>query len=101
MILVDLLIVVILIYAAYTGTRRGMVLLALELGSFIIASAAALVAYHLAGGVIKSLAGLPVSLSNVIAFALVWMITEIVCALIIRLTLGHHFNDHLQRSLVN
>ena len=57
-----------LAYAAYIGTKRGLVLVSLELLSLVVATAVSLVAYRPIGGAIKSLAGVSLALGNVVAF---------------------------------
>jgi len=86
MILVDLGIVAVLAYAAYIGSRRGLILIGLELGSFVIATTAALAGYHVVGHWLKSLTG-SLALSNVAAFILIWICTEITCALLVRINI--------------
>ena len=87
MIIVDLIIVAVLAYAAYIGTKRGLVLVSLELLSLVVATAVSLVAYRPIGGAIKSLAGVSLALGNVVAFALIWIVTEILLAIIVRYTI--------------
>ncbi|HEY2003670.1 MAG TPA: CvpA family protein [Candidatus Saccharimonadia bacterium] len=86
MILVDLIVIAIFAYAAYVGTQRGLVLISLELLSLVVATVVSLLAYHPLGGVIKSLAGISLALGDLVAFALIWIITEILMAVIVRLT---------------
>jgi uncharacterized protein YkwD len=58
-----------------------------------------LVAYHPLGGAIKSLAHISLSLGNVAAFILLWIVIETVCALIVRIILLPRLARHLQLSL--
>lgn len=84
MILVDFIILGIIIYAAFMGTKRGMVLVSLELLSLVVATVVSLVAYRPLGAVIKTVAGVSLALGNVVAFALIWIITEILLAVLVR-----------------
>jgi len=83
----DLIIVAVLIYTAYIGTRRGFVLIGLELVSFVIATAIALLAYRPVGVWLHALPGITLALGEVGAFVLLWVLVEILCALVMRLTL--------------
>jgi uncharacterized protein YkwD/uncharacterized membrane protein required for colicin V production len=97
-IFVDLLVVAILVYAAYAGTKRGLILIGLELASFIIATSVALYSYHLLGGWMKGLFATSSSIANVSAFVAVWVLAEIACAVAVRfvilprLTPQHHLS---------
>ena len=64
MIIVDLLLIGVLIYSAYAGTKRGMVLIGLELASFTLATVIAFLTYHPLGGWLKTLTGQSAPLSN-------------------------------------
>lgn len=87
MIIVNLIILGIIFYAAYMGTKRGLVLVSLELLSLVVATAVSLAAYRPLGGLIKTIAGVSLALGNVVAFALIWIITEILLAVIARLAI--------------
>jgi uncharacterized protein YkwD len=100
MILVDLVIIAFLAFSAYFGSKRGMVLIGLELASFLAASAVALTAYHPVGGLIKNLAGIPASLGNIAGLVVLWILVETVCALAMRFFLIPHITRHLQLSLI-
>src|SRR6516225_10563564 len=103
MIAVDLLIILIVAYAAFRGTRRGMLLIGLELTSFAIATWIALVLYRPAGEIVKYLSGISTALSDVSAFIFEWIVVEIVCALIVRFAilprLPHHYHFHLYNRI--
>lgn len=101
MIIVDIAIVALLLYTAYTGTKRGAVLIGLELVSFIAATVVALLGYHLAGAWVKALIHLATPLSNVVGFIAVWVVIEISSAVIIRLTLLRRLTRHIQLSIPN
>jgi uncharacterized membrane protein required for colicin V production len=82
--LVDLIIVAVLAYAAWAGTKRGAIMLAFELGSFVAATGAALLAYHSLGGQLKGWLQVSAAMGNVAAFIIVWVVTEVLCALAVR-----------------
>lgn len=98
---VDALIVILLGAAGFAGTKRGMVLIGLELVSFIIATATAVALYHPLGGWLKQLAHLATPMSHVAAFIIVWVIIEIACAIIMRLTILRHLSREVQLSRLN
>ena len=100
-IIVNLVIIGLLVYAAYSGSKRGFVLLGLELASFTIATLVALVAYQSLGNQIKPLAGVSAPLANVVAFAVIWIIVEVLCAITARLTLERHLHRRVQLSHAN
>lgn len=101
MIIVDLFIVAIIAYAAYAGTKRGLVLIGLELASFLVATVVALVSYQVIGHGLRSFTGATAALSNVTAFILLWIITEILCAVIIRFKVLPHLARHIRPSRSN
>ncbi len=84
--IVDLVIVAALVYAAYVGTKRGFMLIGLELISFVIATAAGLLAYRPVGTWLHALPTVTLALGEIGGFVLVWVFVEILCALVIRLT---------------
>jgi len=86
-ILIDLIVLVVFAYAAYVGTQRGLVLVSLELLSLVVATVVSLLAYHPLGSLIKPLAGISLALGDLAAFALIWIITEILMAIVVRLTI--------------
>jgi uncharacterized protein YkwD len=97
----DLLILAFLAYSAYAGFRRGAVLMGLELSSFLIATAVALFLYHPFGIAIKALTHTSAAIGNVGAFAIAWMVTEIVCALVARFYILPHLSHAVQLSRTN
>jgi len=99
--IVSLVIIAAIIFSAFSGSRRGLVLIGLELISFVIATVLALAVYHPVGALLKSLAHISISLSNVAGFVVVWVITEVTCALLIRFVLLPHLTRHLQLSTIN
>jgi uncharacterized protein YkwD/uncharacterized membrane protein required for colicin V production len=86
----NLVIVAALFYSAYVGTKRGFILIGLELVSFIIATCVALAAYHPVGTWLHALPSVTLALGEIGAFVLIWVFIEIVCALIMRLTILPH-----------
>lgn len=99
--LINLAIAGILIYSAWAGTRRGLVLVGLELLSFGVATVLAIALYHPVGDVIKALAHVSSSLANIVAFALVWVVTEIGSALAIRFGVLPRLGPHMHLSNLN
>lgn len=98
---IDLLIIVMLAFSAWTGAQRGFVLMSMELGSFVLATTAALLSYHAVGNLIKTVGGASTSLANVAAFIFVWIITEIAVALLLRYTVLRRLNRAVQLSRPN
>jgi uncharacterized protein YkwD len=98
MIIVNLAIIALVIYGAYAGSKRGLILMALELGSFIVATAIALLAYQLVGGWIKNIGQVASPLADVAAFAIIWMVAEISCALLVRFKVLPKLTHHLDQS---
>jgi uncharacterized protein YkwD len=98
---VDLLILIALVYASYMGTRRGMVLLALEVLSFFTASFLAILGYHALGSALKSWLHVMTGLSNVAAFITLWVVTELASALLIRFAVLPRIGRHVHLSKVN
>src|SRR5688572_5320131 len=100
-VLVNFVIVSAIIFSGFTGAKRGLVLIGLELASFVIATLVALAAYHPVGSAIKSLAHVTDALGNIAGFLLVWVFVEVACALISRFLLLPHLGRHTQLSLPN
>jgi uncharacterized protein YkwD len=99
-VLLNLLIMGALVYSAFSGTKRGVVLIGLELVSFAIATILALATYHPVGAVIRSVAHVTAALGNIAAFILVWVLTEVICALIIRFLLIPRLVGRIQHSWI-
>lgn len=99
-ILADLLFVCLMVFAAYTGTRRGAVLIGLEFACFVLASLIGLLTYHGLGSWLTSL-GLSRTLGNVAAFTIMWVVVELAAALVIRLTILKHLNRDVQLARWN
>jgi uncharacterized protein YkwD len=100
-ILVNLAIVGAIIYAAFTGTKRGMVLIGLELLSFAVATGLAFSIYRPLGTFLKSSMHVTASLGNIAAFVLVWVFAEVTCALAIRFAVLPRLHRGIQLSRVN
>ncbi|MDF2461611.1 MAG: uncharacterized protein K0S68_1014, partial [Candidatus Saccharibacteria bacterium] len=88
-------------YCAYTGTKRGAVLMGFELGSFLVATIVAFIGYHSLGSQLKDMLQVATSLANVAAFALIWIVTEIACALTVRFLILRHLTRDVQISRPN
>ncbi|HEX3082724.1 MAG TPA: CvpA family protein [Candidatus Saccharimonadia bacterium] len=99
--LIDLVVVGAIIFSAVSGAERGMVLIALELVSFIMATTLAFAAYHFAGAAVTSLTHATAALGNIAGFVIVWVITEVACALLIRFTILPHLHRNMQLSAPN
>ncbi len=82
--LISIAILAAIVFAAYTGSKRGFVLIGLELISFVIATGLALAVYRPGGILLKNVAHISASLSNVITFVVLWGVIEVGCALFIR-----------------
>ncbi len=95
---INVLIMAAIILGLFSGYRRGLILIALEVISFAIATAIALGSYHWVGVGLKTILHLTIALGNVTAFVLLWTIVEIICALIIRFTVLPHLSGHLKPS---
>src|SRR5258707_910339 len=100
-IIVDIVIVAAIVYSCFSGTKRGMVLIGFELVSFIFATILAFAGYHLCGALLKSVAHVTAALGNIAAFVLLWVLTEVACALIIRFAILPHLHKHMQVSRAN
>ncbi len=97
-ILADLSIVGAIAYSAYSGSKRGLVLIGLEIVSFVAATALALWGYHWFGAGIKTLAHVAAALGNVAAFIMLWVLAEVLFAIIIRFIVLPHVPHHDPRS---
>src|SRR3954462_9720280 len=81
--LVSLFILAGVIYGGFSGYRRGLILIALELLSLALATVVALAGYHLLGAGIKAVFGVTISLGNVAAFIVIWALGEVAGAMLI------------------
>jgi uncharacterized protein YkwD/uncharacterized membrane protein required for colicin V production len=99
--IVNLAVIAFIAYGAYSGIKRGAVLIGLELASFIVATTVALLVYHPVGGWIHRLSGSSAALSNVAGLTLVWVFIEIIVALTFRFTILKHLHRDLQLSRLN
>ena len=98
--IIDVAILAVFGYAAYAGTKRGLILVACELASFILATAVALSVYQSFGNVIKALGHVSISLGDVAAFILVWIIIELSAAVTVRLAVLPRLERRFQLDLV-
>jgi uncharacterized protein YkwD/uncharacterized membrane protein required for colicin V production len=101
MILTDLALLTLLALAAYFGARRGLILVALEVVSFVVATLLAILLYPSLGGLIRHVFSLAAALSNVAGFLVVWMVVEILSALLIRLYVMDRIPHQLHQKPVN
>jgi uncharacterized protein YkwD len=100
-IIVSLVIIAAIVFSAFSGSRRGLVLIGLELISFIIATIVALSLYLQLGALLKPLLHIAVALSNIAAFVALWVVVEVACALLIRFAILPHLHHQVQLSLPN
>ena len=84
MIIVDLGILAVVGYGTYAGTKRGVMLATLEFASFFVATVVAILVYPSVAASLVDWMGITTALAHVAAFALVWMMTEILTALLAR-----------------
>jgi uncharacterized protein YkwD len=94
----NLLIVCVVVYAAYVGSRRGWVLACFELSSFVIATALALLSYRFIGAGLHLIPGFTIALGEVAGFLVIWIITELTCAIIVRFALLPKIPHHVHLS---
>lgn len=99
--IVDLVILAALGYAAYNGTRRGAALIGFELLSFFMATLVALAVYHSVGALLKFVAGVTLALANIGAFLIIWMLVEVICALLVRRFVLPRLQSQTQLSRLN
>ncbi|MBW4061110.1 CvpA family protein [Candidatus Saccharibacteria bacterium] len=101
MFVADALIILIVIYAAYVGTRRGFVLVAAELVGFAVSATIASVLYQDIGRWLVSWAGISLPLANIAAFMAIWMLIEVGFALLVRYTVIPRLSHKVQFSTTN
>jgi uncharacterized protein YkwD len=101
MIVTDLLIILIVAYAAYIGVKRGFVLVAAELVGFLLSTTIASILYQPIGHWLIRWAGISLPLANIAAFMLIWIIVEIGSALLVRFYLVPHLTHTIQFSIYN
>lgn len=82
MIIVDIIIVLMLVQAAISGHKRGLIHLILELICLLAATVTAFFTYQAFGAGIRNWVPLSTSLTNTIAFALLWIFSETVYTLV-------------------
>lgn len=81
--LVDIFIVLVIALMGFGGYRRGLWLVVCELASVVLATLLALVLYRPLGSMLQRTYHLPLALANVAMFAVVWMLTELLLAVLI------------------
>lgn len=81
--LVDAVIIAAVIYGAYAGSRRGLLLVVMELVSLVVSTALAAVLYVPAGRLLEA-TGLTPPRGRVIAFMALWIVAEISFSLFVR-----------------
>ncbi len=99
--LVSLIIVAVLISSGFFGTKRGFVLIGLEIISFTIATILVMTVYHQMGTLIKSIAHVTIPLSNVAGVIIVWVVAEVAGAIFIRFAFVPRLTPHVQLSNIN
>jgi uncharacterized protein YkwD len=100
MLWVDLLIVLLLAWAAWTGYRLGFILVLIELAGFVVALVAASLFYRSAASLLTSTIHLIPSFAGVAGYALVLALVELAYVFISHWALGL-VPPHLNRSLPN
>ena len=84
MIIVDVVIVLILVLAGITGHQRGLIHQIFELVCLLLATVTALLAYGDVGIFVRDWIPLSLSLTNTMAFILIWVVSETVYSLFVR-----------------
>ena len=84
MIWFNLLAVVVVGYAAWTGYRRGGALIALEIASLALATALAFWLYREPGAWLRAHWGVTTGLANLSSLVALWLVGEVAAALVIR-----------------
>ena len=93
-VLVDIAIVAILAYSAYAGSRRGLLLVVMELLSLVVSTAVAALLYGPAGQLLK-FTGLTEPRARIIGFLAVWIIVEVGFSVFVRLVALPRLRNHL------
>jgi len=81
-IIVDIIIVLMLVQAAISGHKRGLIHLIFELVCLLAATATAFFLYQVVGSGIRNWVPLSVSLTNTIAFVVLWIMSETIYTLV-------------------
>jgi uncharacterized protein YkwD/uncharacterized membrane protein required for colicin V production len=92
--IVNIVIVIALLVAAYFGLGRGLALLSLELASFCLSTIIAFLAYGAIGTLLSRFAALPLPLSEVSAFVVIWIVCEILLGVLASRYLLPHIAKH-------
>jgi uncharacterized protein YkwD len=106
--LVDATIILMIAYAAYAGSRRGLLLVAMESISLLLSTFIAVLAYRSVGPLLR-FTGLTESRARIIGFMAVWILVEISFSLFVRLValprlrryLGQNPIERVLASVVN
>ena len=98
MLVTDIIIAAILVFALYSGFKQGFILVGLEIISFMTATLLAVAGYHLLGAGFKALSNTSTALSNIVAFVIIWAFSEMACSLIIHFGFLKRFSYHRNLS---
>ncbi len=98
--IVDLVVIVILVAGAYFGTRRGGLLITLELACLSLATLVALLTFTFAGPLLGSVIS-PPNTAGAVAFIVIWMLVEVAAALATRYLVLPRLEHHAQPSRVS
>ncbi len=93
-VLIDLAIIMMVAYAAYAGSRRGLLLVVMELLSLLLSTAIAAILYVPAGQLLK-FSGLTEPRARIIGFIAIWIIVEVGFSLFVRFVALPRLRNHL------
>lgn len=97
MVLVDIAIVAILAYSAYAGSRRGLLLVVMELLSLILSTAVAALLYGPAGKLLE-LTGMSGPRGRIVGFLAIWVVVEVGFSLFVRFYALPRLRNHLGQN---
>lgn len=97
-VLVDIAIVAVLVYATYAGSRRGLLLVIMELLSLLIATAIAVLLYEPAGQLLQ-LTGLTEPRARIIGFIAIWILIETGFSLFVRFVALPRLRNYLGQNI--
>lgn len=95
--LVDAAIILMIAYAAYVGSRRGLLLVVMELVSLLLSTAISVLLYGPAGQLLK-LTGLTEPRARITGFIIIWIIVEVSFSLFVRMMVLPRLHSHLGQS---
>ena len=98
--MVDVIIIAIVAYAAYAGSRRGLLLVVMELLSLLLSSAIAVLLYRPAGSLLN-FTGLSQPRARIIAFLLIWVIVEVGFSLFVRFVALPKLHNYLGQQVAS